>query len=96
MNYTGIVIAACSFLAIGVFHPIVIKCEYYFSTKIWPVFLVFGLALLACSLFVANTVLSSLLGVIGCSSLWSIGELKEQAKRVEKGWFPKNPNRKSD
>ncbi|MBQ5683504.1 MAG: DUF4491 family protein, partial [Peptococcaceae bacterium] len=27
---------------------------------------------------------------------WSIGELKEQRERVEKGWFPKNPNRKYD
>jgi len=26
--------------------------------------------------------------------LWSIHELFEQEKRVERGWFPKNPNRK--
>ena len=25
----------------------------------------------------------------GASSFWSIGELFEQRKRVEKGWFPK-------
>lgn len=94
MNFTGIAIAACSFVVIGVFHPIVIKCEYYFSAKIWPVFLAAGLLMLAASLLVENTVVSCLLGVVGCSSLWSIGELKEQAKRVEKGWFPKNPDRR--
>ena len=38
--------------------------------------------------------LSILLGLVGVAFLWSIRELKEQAQRVEKGWFPKNPNRK--
>ena len=27
--------------------------------------------------------------VLGVSCFWSIKELKEQEKRVEKGWFPK-------
>ena len=31
---------------------------------------------------------------LGAGCLWSIRELKEQAKRVERGWFPKNPKRK--
>ena len=79
MNFLGLIISVAAFLIIGIFHPIVIKCEYYFTDKVWPVFLVAG---------------SSLLGVLGCSFLWSIGELKEQRERVEKGWFPKNPNRK--
>ena len=34
---------------------------------------------------------AALLGVLGCSCLWSIQELFEQEKRVEKGWFPANP-----
>jgi hypothetical protein len=25
--------------------------------------------------------------------LWSIKELKEQRRRVKKGWFPQNPKR---
>lgn len=29
MNITGILIGAAAFLCIGVFHPIVIKAEYY-------------------------------------------------------------------
>ena len=28
--------------------------------------------------------------------LWSIGEIFEQKKRVEKGWFPMNPKRKAE
>ena len=41
------------------------------------------------ALFVGDIFLSSLLGVLGASLLWSIGELFEQRRRVEKGWFPK-------
>lgn len=94
MNWNGILIAVVTFLVIGIFHPIVIKCEYYFTEKVWPVFLAAGLLCLALSLFLDNILLSSVSGVVGCSCLWSIGELKEQTKRVEKGWFPKNPKRK--
>ena len=35
-----------------------------------------------------------MLVVWGASSFWSIGELFEQRKRVEKGWFPKRPEKK--
>lgn len=94
MYFTGLVIAISTFLLIGVFHPIVIKAQYYFGDRVWPVFLAAGLLFVAASLFVANPILSALLGAVGCSCLWSIGELKEQTKRVEKGWFPDNPNRK--
>ena len=34
-----------------------------------------------------------MLGVIGASLLWGIGELFSQKKRVKKGWFPMNPKR---
>lgn len=94
MFFTGILIAVISFLTIGVFHPIVIKGEYYFSYKIWPVFAVAGAVFVLLSLFVENTVGSSVLGVIGCSCFWSIKELFDQKKRVEKGWFPENPKRR--
>jgi hypothetical protein len=73
------------------FHPIVIKGEYYFTDKIWPLLLLAGIAALALSCFVRQTLLSSALGVFGCTCLWSNLELKEQKKRVEKGWFPMNP-----
>ena len=94
MNIYGIIIAAASFVVIGVFHPIVIKAEYYLSARCWPLFLVAGLGFLGVSTQVDHVVASSLLGVVGCSCLWSILELKEQEKRVEKGWFPRNPKRR--
>lgn len=38
LNFYGIIIAFASFFVIGIFHPIVIKGEYYFSEKILPFF----------------------------------------------------------
>ena len=43
MYFEPFIIGIASFFIIGLFHPIVIKTEYYFSHKVWPVFLVFGL-----------------------------------------------------
>jgi len=94
MHLTGIIIGAISFLSIGVFHPIVIKSEYYFGKECWPVFLVAGIILMVISALVPGVILSSALAVIGMSSWWSILELFEQEKRVQKGWFPANPARK--
>lgn len=96
MFFTGIIIAVSTFLVIGMCHPLVIKTEYYTGTSLWWLFLICGLAALVGALFVENVICSSLLGVVGASLLWSIGELFEQRKRVKKGWFPKNPKRKHE
>lgn len=96
MNFIGVIIAVSTFLIIGIFHPIVIKSEYHFGVKCWWWFLLSGLAFLVASLFVENEILSPVLGVVGCSCLWSILEVFEQRKRVQKGWFPMNPKRKDD
>lgn len=93
MIWTGVIIGGISFLIIGIFHPIVIKCEYYFTDRIWPFFLVGGIVFCTLSLFVHQIILSAALAIMGFSMLWSIKELKEQTERVRKGWFPENPNR---
>lgn len=95
-NLTGVAIGIATFLIIGLFHPIVIKCEYHFGVRCWWVFLVMGLASIAASIAVRNLLWSTLLAVWGASSLWSIGELFEQRKRVARGWFPANPRRSGD
>jgi low temperature requirement protein LtrA len=95
MKFDGLIIGVIAFLIIGIFHPIVIKGEYYFTEKIWPLFLLTGLIALVLSCFARQTILSSALGVLGCTCLWSILELKAQARRAEKGWFPRNPKRNS-
>lgn len=96
MQFIGLIVAVGTFFAIGLFHPIVIKWEYYFGTRGWWIFLLVGLAFVAGSLFAENQIISTLLGVVGCSCLWSILEIFEQRKRVLKGWFPMNPKRKKD
>ena len=95
MHLTGLMIGLFSFIIIDVFHPIIIKGEYYFSEKIWPIFLIFGLLFLTLSFFTEPVLFASLFSILGFTCLWSIKEIKEQTERVEKGWFPKNPNRKS-
>ncbi|MBQ0015907.1 MAG: DUF4491 family protein [Bacteroidales bacterium] len=96
MNYIGLVVAVVTFLIVGLFHPIVIKCEYYFGTRCWWVFALAGVLFVVASLLVGNAVVGSILGVSGCTCLWSIFEIFEQKKRVQKGWFPMNPKRKND
>ena len=94
MNFSGIVLGLVAFLCIGLFHPLVIKGEYYFGTKCWWVCALVGVGMLIGSLFANNMYLSVILGVIAFSSFWSILELFQQEKRVERGWFPKNPKGK--
>lgn len=89
----GILIGVATFLVIGLFHPLVIKAEYYLGVKSWWLFLVAGVVAVVFSLVVQNLFLSILLGVVAFSSFWSIGEVFAQRKRVEKGWFPANPKR---
>lgn len=88
MHFNGIIVAAITFLIIGIFHPIVVKAEYHFSKKIWPLFAVAGSVFLVISLFSNNEVVSSVLAVLGATCMWSIHELFEQEERVKKGWFP--------
>ena len=94
MNTSGIIIGLACFVIIGVFHPIVIKCEYYFTSKIWPVFLAAGVIFCGASLMITDDIFSGIAGVLGFCCLWSIHELKKQSERVARGWFPKNPKRK--
>lgn len=93
MNFEGILLGLATFLCIGMFHPIVIKAEYYLGTGCWWAFALVGIGAAVASLFIANVYLSAILGVFAFSCFWSILELFEQKKRVEKGWFPRNPNR---
>ena len=92
---TGLTVGIFTFLIIGLFHPLVIKAEYWFGTRPWGMFLVLGIAAAALSVCVEGLVLSILFGVVAFSSFWSILEVFQQRERVRKGWFPENPRRKS-
>ena len=94
MNGEGAAVAFASLAIIAAYHPLVIKAEYYFSKKIWPLFAVCGLAGLAGSLFLKGAA-APVAAFWGATNLWCVVEVHAQAKRVEKGWFPKNPRRES-
>ena len=94
MSFIGLIIGFVTFLVIGLFHPLVIKGEYYFGVKCWVAFFLLGLLSGALSVFVSNLYCSIILGVVSFSSFWAILEVFEQRERVRKWWFPKNPKRK--
>ena len=92
--FAGLGIGLATFLIIGLFHPIVVKAEYYWGTKSWWIFLVVGIIGLIASIMVKSIFFSAILGVFSFSSFWTIKEVFEQEERVKKGWFPSNPNKK--
>ncbi len=57
MSFTGVAIGLLSFIIIGIFHPIVIKSEYYIGKKIWLAFLVAGVVFITVSIFISNLIL---------------------------------------
>lgn len=91
LNWTGVIIGMCAFLIIGLFHPLVIKGYYYFGLKCRYYFLTGGILFLAACVMVENIYLSCVLGVTAFSCFWSIKEVYDQKRRVERGWFPANP-----
>ena len=53
--FTGVIIAICTFLIIGLCHPLVIKTEYYTGTRYWWLWLVGGIFFICAALFTACT-----------------------------------------
>lgn len=94
MNFYGLLVGLATFIIIGLFHPLVIKAEYYLGAGIWWLFALAGVMFAAASLFVEGAVVSTVLGVIAFSCFWSILELIHQRRRVDKGWFPEGPGHK--
>jgi hypothetical protein len=94
IHLEGLLIGLAAFVLIGLFHPVVIRVEYHFGKKVWPLFLFTGLAAIAGSLFPDQRIPSVLLGVLGFALIWSTIELFKQHERVLKGQAQKNPKRK--
>ena len=84
LYFKGLLIGVFSFLVIGLFHPIVIKTEYYTGTRFWWVFLIVGILCCCGALLCADIVASSMLSVLGFSCFWSLKELFEHRERVQK------------
>lgn len=87
MEFQNLLVGLTVFLIIGVFHPIVIKAEYYWGKRVWPAFAAAGVLFAGLSLC-SEGIPGVLLAVLSCTCFWSIQEVIEQDARVEKGWFP--------
>ena len=68
MNWDGLLIGIATFLIIGLFHPVVVKAEYYWGTRGWWVFLLLGLVGVVASLLLESLFWASLCGVFAFSS----------------------------
>ena len=69
-NLTGLVIGVATFLIIGLFHPFVIKGEYYFGVRCWWFFLLMGVAAIAASVAVRHILWSTLLAVWAAAAIF--------------------------
>jgi uncharacterized membrane protein len=92
MNWTGLLIGLLAFVIIGVFHPLVIKMEYYLGRKSWWMFFMLAIGFSIASI-VAKSILSIVLGTLGFACFWSTFEIFKQHERVMKGRAKKNPKR---
>jgi hypothetical protein len=93
LNLTALGMGLFMLLAIGLGFVWVIKVEYYFGARVWPIVLVAGILMTLASLIMPTFTSSALLGILGGSVVWGATELPGQAERVRRGLFPANPRR---
>lgn len=93
-NLWGLIIGLCTFVIIGIFHPLVIKGYYYLGVRSKWLFGIAGLAFAIAAVLIENLIADILLGVTAFSCFWSIHEVTQQVERVRKGWFPEGPAQK--
>lgn len=89
VNFDGLVVGASLIIIMWFGRLACIKGEYYFTKKLWVLFLVTGLLSVGAALFVKPVIFSSVLSIFGFTFLWGIHEIIEQEERVNKGWFPR-------
>ncbi len=77
----GIIIGVATFFLIGIFHPLVIKGEYYFGRKINKYFIIVGIIFVALSIYIKSLIPSIFAGVIACCCFWSVGEVIRARKK---------------
>jgi lysylphosphatidylglycerol synthetase-like protein (DUF2156 family) len=94
LNFSGLIIGIATIVIIWFGRYACIKGEYYFTKKLWFIFLLVGILSVVSSLFIYNTIISAVVSIFGFTFLWGIHEIIEQKERVQKGWFPKNEKRK--
>jgi hypothetical protein len=96
LNFDGLVVGAALILIMWIGRTACIKGEYYFTRKLWILFLIIGIFSVGMALFVKDVILSSVLSIFGFTFLWGIHEIIEQEERVRKGWFPRRKKLNKD
>lgn len=86
MYFENLIIGLVVFLMIGIFHPIVIKSEYYFGKRVCVVFLVLGIVFGSLAVHMDDNA-GIVIAMLSFTCFWSVVEVLEQYERVEKGWF---------
>ena len=93
MNYFGFFAGVMTLIVIGLGFPLVIQVERLMGMLWWPYMLAAGVVLVIVSVFVASAWPSLLVAVLGATFVWGSTELKEQAARVQRGWYPDHPDK---
>lgn len=95
MNTTGIFFGLFTAFTIGIGFVWVIKLEYYAGAHTAKGVAALGIAIILVSLFIPGFTFSGVLGIVGGTVFWGATELPDQEKRVAKGMFPSNPNKRT-
>ncbi len=88
MNFFGLGLGLGMLLAIGLGFAWVIHLERRLGYLWWPYLIGLGALLAGGSVFMASDWAAGLTGIFGASLIWGAAELKEQAVRAERGWYP--------
>ena len=91
-NLEGFLAGLAAFFIIGLFHPVVIKLEYYYGKRFWWLLFLPGVFFALFSLWLSG-LYSIMSGCIGFALFWSTAEIFMQHRRVLKGQAKKNPKR---
>jgi hypothetical protein len=94
LNLDGFIAGLATWATIWATRYACIKGEYHFRRAFRYIFLVAGLLSVVAALLVNNLVLSAILAIFGFANLWGIHEVIEQEERVNKGWYPRKPDKK--
>jgi branched-subunit amino acid transport protein len=94
LNMDGLLAGLATWATIWGTRYACIKGEYYFKRTFRYVFLAFGVAGVLTALWIDNLVLSAICAIFGFANLWGIHEVIEQEERVNKGWYPRKPEKK--
>ena len=94
MNFSGLIVGLFTFCAIGLGFLWVVKLEYFVGARVWKAVAGLGVLVSVLSGGIADPVISAGIGILGGTILWGAFELPDQAVRVEKGMFPRNPKKR--